>query len=461
MRTQNNILAAFLVLALLVPPAANAQYDQDQERTRDQSQNNQQLDQQASQDFQPKLHQADELIGAAVKNLQGEEIGNIKDLVMDSQHQNVSYAVLAFGGFLGLGQDLRAIPWQALTIQRGAAASAERGMRTDRADRDRDHDGEISIVLNATKEQLENAEGFSDDNWPDTGNERWTQSVHSSFFGKAGNKGHESSTMADRTAAADRRDAHESGGQKAMESRRLSNIMGETVMNHSDEDLGEIETILIDVNQGDLAYAIVDVSDLEDLGDTKQVAIPWRSLQTRGDQLTVTLDMASLGRMNYEEDGLKQLESRARASEQHALSKSKPYWKRSDDANQRQVQRQERGTAQNDRYGTQAGTTTVTGKITRVMNETQKGDQENLRFELMTDDGRRIIVDAGQKSHLGQQSSEGKKQAKLEEGDQVTVTGTRQTAGDGQATFMAQTIRCGSEVMNVQRTGQDRNRDNR
>lgn len=461
MRTHNNALAAFLALALLVPSVATAQYDQDtqKERARDENQRVQQQDQQyqqdqrASQDFQPKLLKSDELIGAAVKNAQGEKIGKIKDLVMDSRHQNVSYAVLAFGGFLGLGENLRAIPWQALTIQRG--------MRADRADRDRDQDGEITIVLNASKEQLKNAEGFSGDNWPDTGNETWTRNVQSSYDGKAGNQDRESTTMAGRNTDADRRDSDKARDQKAMKSRRLSNIMGETVKNYSDKDIGKIETVLIDANRGDLAYAVVDVSDLDDLGDTEQVAIPWRALQTRGDQLTLTSQVASLDRMKYEVDGRKQLESRVRASEQHALCKSEPYWEGTGDANQRFGQGQQRGTGQDVRYGTQAGPTTITGKITKVMNETQKGGQENLRFEVTTDDGRRIIVDAGQQSRADQSSTKGQKQTKFKEGDQVTVTGTQQTMGDGQATFMAQTIRSGSGVLDVQRTGQDRNRDNK
>ncbi|MFN2370922.1 MAG: PRC-barrel domain-containing protein [Candidatus Krumholzibacteriia bacterium] len=485
MRTHNNILAAFLALALLVPSIATAQHDQDtqKDRARDKNQRDQQQvqqvqqdqqyqqdrqdrqdrqdqqvqrDQRANQNFQPRLHQADELIGATVKNTQGEEIGNIKDLVMDSQHQNVSYAVLAFGGFLGLGKDLRAIPWQALTIQRGASGSEERGMRTDRSGRDRDQDNEISIVLNASKEQLENAEGFSDDNWPDTGNERWTQDVRSSFDGKTDNQGRESTTMADRNTDADRRYRDKVGEQKAMKSRRLSNVMGETMKDHRDEDIGEIETVLIDANRGALAYAVVDVSDLDDLGDTEQVAIPWRALQTRGDELTLTTEVASLDRMKYARDGRNQLENRARASEQHALCKTEPYWQGPDDASQRDGQSPQRGTGQDDRYGTQAATTTITGKITKVMNE--DGD---LRFEVMTDDGRRIIVDAGRKSLADQSSSEGPQQTKFKKGDQVTVTGTQQTMGDGQATFMAQTIRSGSGELDVQRTGQDRKRDNK
>lgn len=460
MRTQINVLAALLALALLVPPAATAQYGQDTQKDRpgDQdhrSQMQHQKDQQASRDFQPKLCHADELIGAAVKNEQGEEIGNIKDLVMDSQRQSVSYAVLAFGGFLGLGEDLRAIPWQALTIERGASESGERGMRSDRADRNRHQDGEINVVLNATKEQLENAEGFSDDDWPDTGNERWTQNVHSSFYGKAGNKGPKTTTMADRGMDADRRDDDKAGKKKTMESRRLTNIMGESVKSHGDDDIGEIKSVLIDVNRGDLAYAVVDVSDLEDLGDTEQVAIPWRSLQTRGEQLSVTTEVASLGRMKYEEDGLQKLESRVRATEQHALSQSEPYWQGPGDADQRYGQGQQRDDEQVDRYGSQAGATTISGKITKVMNETQIGGEETLRFEVTTDDGRRIIVDAGQKS------DDGDMQMKCKKGDQVTVTGTQKTEGDGQSTFMAQTVRSGSNVLNVERTNQDRKHYNR
>ena len=69
----------------------------------------------------------------------------------------VAYAVLSFGGFLGMGDKLFAIPWQAFTV---------------------DQDSE-KLVLNVTKDKLDNAPGFDKDNWPMTDQNDYRNSVDS------------------------------------------------------------------------------------------------------------------------------------------------------------------------------------------------------------------------------------------------------------------------------------------
>lgn len=83
--------------------------------------------------------------GDEVKNRDGESLGNIKDLMIDTESGRIAYAVLDFGGFLGIGNKLFAVPWGALTVDRN------------------DH----SLRLDVDKEVLESAEGFDPDDWPD------------------------------------------------------------------------------------------------------------------------------------------------------------------------------------------------------------------------------------------------------------------------------------------------------
>lgn len=52
--------------------------------------------------------------GTAVFGAEGSEIGQIHHLMIDKHSGNVAYAVMSFGGFLGLGEDYHAIPWRAL-----------------------------------------------------------------------------------------------------------------------------------------------------------------------------------------------------------------------------------------------------------------------------------------------------------------------------------------------------------
>ncbi len=84
--------------------------------------------------------------GTKVKNRSKEDIGKIQDLMINLEEGNVEYAVLSFGGFLGLGDKYFAVPMKALQF----------------STKDDDH----TITMDITKEKLENAPGFNKDRWP-------------------------------------------------------------------------------------------------------------------------------------------------------------------------------------------------------------------------------------------------------------------------------------------------------
>jgi hypothetical protein len=102
---------------------------------------------------------ADTLEGNDVYNSAGEELGSIKDIMIDVPRGRVAYAVLSRGGVLGIGDKLFAIPWGALTLD------------TDRK----------CFVLNVDKETLKNAPGFDKDNWPSMADETWARSLHTYY----------------------------------------------------------------------------------------------------------------------------------------------------------------------------------------------------------------------------------------------------------------------------------------
>ena len=113
----------------------------------------------------PALMGADTLIGDSVVNAQEEDLGDIKEIMLDMQTGQVAYAVLAFGGFLGMGEKLFAVPWQALHL--------------DTANK--------RMVLNVDKERLKNAPGFDKDAWPDMSDVSWAGGIHS-FYGTDPNR---------------------------------------------------------------------------------------------------------------------------------------------------------------------------------------------------------------------------------------------------------------------------------
>ena len=98
---------------------------------------------------------ASTLTGDSVRNSAGENLGKIEDLMIDLDEGRIAYAVLSFGGLLGIGNKLFAVPWSALTLDTS----------------------EHEFVLDVDKDSLENAPGFDKDNWPEMTPE-WGQNVY-------------------------------------------------------------------------------------------------------------------------------------------------------------------------------------------------------------------------------------------------------------------------------------------
>ncbi|UXY15364.1 PRC-barrel domain-containing protein [Chitiniphilus purpureus] len=107
----------------------------------------------------PFLMLSDSLEGNDVVNAAGEDLGEIKGIMLDVQRGRIAYAVLSFGGFLGMGNKLFAIPWQALAL-------------------DIDHK---RFVLDVSEERLKSAPGFDKDHWPSMADLQWASEVHSFY----------------------------------------------------------------------------------------------------------------------------------------------------------------------------------------------------------------------------------------------------------------------------------------
>jgi sporulation protein YlmC with PRC-barrel domain len=98
---------------------------------------------------------ASTLDGDSVQNPAGEDIGKIDEIMIDIPSGKVAYAVLSFGGVLGIGNKLFAVPWNALQLD----------------------EDEKRFILNVDKRTLETAPGFDKDNWPDMAETTWATGV--------------------------------------------------------------------------------------------------------------------------------------------------------------------------------------------------------------------------------------------------------------------------------------------
>lgn len=70
---------------------------------------------------------ADKVAGTEIYSTNGDHLGEVEDVMIDKVSGKVAYAVVTFGGFLGIGADRRALPWGILrydTSQGGYVVSA-------------------------------------------------------------------------------------------------------------------------------------------------------------------------------------------------------------------------------------------------------------------------------------------------------------------------------------------------
>jgi sporulation protein YlmC with PRC-barrel domain len=99
------------------------------------------------------------LTGDRIRNMQDEDLGKVEEIMLDLHSGRVAYVVVSFGGFLGIGDKLFAVPWDAFRLD------------TDRK----------IFILDIDRQVLENAPGFDKDNWPDFANQEWGSRIYSYY----------------------------------------------------------------------------------------------------------------------------------------------------------------------------------------------------------------------------------------------------------------------------------------
>jgi sporulation protein YlmC with PRC-barrel domain len=188
--------------------------------------------------------QMSKVIGAKVSGAKGEDLGEIKDVVIDMQGGKVHAAVLEFGGVLGMGEKNYAFPIKQLKQGKGN-----------------------QFTLGVDKEKLKNAEGFAQGQWPSMNDEYW------------GRVGGQASAGASKSQ----------GQKKEMNLVRGSELIGKEVQDKSGQDVGEIKDIAVDLKSGQLRDVMIDVSD------GGQASVQAKALTTgTGDKIVLNMSAEQL-----------------------------------------------------------------------------------------------------------------------------------------------------------------------
>ncbi len=256
-----------------------------------------------------------QLTGMEVRDAHDKRIGEINDVVVDLGSGKAQYAVVGFGGFMGVGEKLFAFPMDAFKVQAEPARTAALGDRPvsntartvtrDDHERDRspnnalDNDGvrgdkgpvgtdrtartdardakgastmrdraaaprlrDVHLVLDVDKAKLKDAKGFDGDKWPDMTNATFGRNV----VRDAGAMGKSGSSVA--------------ANAKLY---RASKLIGADVHDAQNKDIGDIEDVVVNLRTGDLHYAVIEFDPGWLKGD-KLVAVPVKALARAGDK---------------------------------------------------------------------------------------------------------------------------------------------------------------------------------
>ncbi len=99
------------------------------------------------------------LVGDYIQNPHGEKLGMVEDLMLDLESGRVAYVVVSYGTLSNLKDKLFAVPWKAFRLDTQ----------------------KHRFILDVDETVLKNAEGFDQDNWPNTVDRDWESQLHQHY----------------------------------------------------------------------------------------------------------------------------------------------------------------------------------------------------------------------------------------------------------------------------------------
>ena len=173
---------------------------------------------------------ASHLIGADVRNPRGQDLGQIRDLMIDVKSGKVQNAILSFGGFMNVGDKLFRYPLSAFS----RSASGD-------------------LVLDVDQQKLQSSQGFDRNDWPEGRNTGANQNAHKTLW-------------------------------------RASRLIGKDVADRQGEHLGEIKDLVIDMHNAKVDNVVLQYDRPWSL-DNPMVAMPLRSFNLGDGRHDVSLNV--------------------------------------------------------------------------------------------------------------------------------------------------------------------------
>lgn len=269
---------------------------------------------------------ASQCIGADVKNLQGEDIGEIEDIVLDQNLETVSYLVLATGGFLGIGEELVPVPLQAFR------------MGTDPQ----------NLRLDLTKDTIQNAPKLGDE-WPTDAQSELNEAKrffarHIQAFQRGASQAAAETAAriptageTETTAQAQPRQPGQQPGagatiatatpEQKRWARRASNLIGIDVQNQQNNQIGSLTDMVVDASNSGVSFGLINVENVQGL-ENQMVAAPWTAISILPQQEVARLNASdtALRAAAFRSENMPDFSNRGYVRNVYQQFNQEPYW---------------------------------------------------------------------------------------------------------------------------------------
>ena len=190
---------------------------------------------------------ASQLIGCAIKNTNDENLGEIAEIVFDSGNRRIAYAVVAFGGALGMGDKYFAIPWRLIEVSQRGANDAPR----------------VTLGLDAAT--LQAAPGFDQGQWPDLANAAWSKQVDDYY--RLRREAPLPPAAGEPKDPAANAGINSAPGSTTFFSRRLGNLIGMDVVDAERTRVADVEDLVIDTKSATIDGALLSFGGVLGMGE--------------------------------------------------------------------------------------------------------------------------------------------------------------------------------------------------
>ncbi|HKQ48449.1 MAG TPA: PRC-barrel domain-containing protein [Phycisphaerae bacterium] len=242
------------------------------------------------------------VVGRKVVTTTHEDIGKVEDVVVDPRSGRILYGVVSFHPTVGVGEKLYPIPWDSLE------------MPADNS----------TVVLKVERDRLRNAPSFVRTEWPNLTDEKYVTTTYRYYNVPTYWETDRRTTrlVSERTTDGDVKIYRERWYSPPRTAYRTTQLVGRTVRNRQNEDLGRVTDISIDPDTGRILYAVID-------SNGRYYSIPWPAFIETSDNSYLILDADKdllTEQVSFTADRWPNMADEQWATTTYRYYRVKPYW---------------------------------------------------------------------------------------------------------------------------------------